>query len=128
MYRLVFYKMDHINIMNPFERDISFSISIETAEQYGGLGSILDAAKDIAIDIMRPPMLVGADPSLPYIEAETLEEAHYLCMMFGYTITGQGERMRNSTSAEYMGLHECGTLEEAYEKELNIKRKGSKSA
>lgn len=124
MYRLIFYKMDHMNIMDPTKRDLSFSVSIETEEQYGKAGSILEIAETISIDIRKPPVFGCKEM---YLEAATLREAHYLCMQFGFTVTGQGEVMRNSTSAEFMGLHEVGTLEEEYERVLNIK-KGSKSA
>lgn len=121
MYRLIFYKMEHTDIMNPETKERSWSIAIETEDKYDTKTSILELAREMSnvITIQKPPKK-GCSA---YIEAATLTEAHYLCMMYGYTVSGKGQGLRNSKFAEYQGLHECGTLEEDYEKILDIKRK-----
>lgn len=120
MYKLIFYKMTSTNILNPRVKEIAFSVAIEDQRTYGGPNSIVTMSSEMpeVIHIAKPP--VFSCPYL-YLTAKTLEEAHYLCMRFGYTISGNGQKMKNSRFAEYRGLHECGTLELEYEKAIGIK-------
>ena len=125
MYKLIFYRMRSKNIMTPDILEISFSVAIENERIFGGKNSILETARDFpaVVSIAKPPIYECTEL---YLEVETLAEAHSICMRFGYTISGLGKQVKTSLYAEYRGLHECGTLEKAYEEAVG--KKGTKSA
>ena len=103
--------MEHTNILNPFYTERSFSVAIENQELMSSPASIF-AIEDEFQDVISVTRI---------IEAETLEQAHYLCMNLGYTISGCDELLKTSHYAEFAGMHEAGSLIEAYEKAIGKK-------
>lgn len=121
MYRLIFYKIKHSTFFASREVETVFSISIESEAQIKTDNSILQASKrhpDI-VTIQKPPV----KGRFQYLKADTLEEAHYLCMKFGYMPSSKGVSLQEAVGATHKGIHQCGELEADYEAIIRLEKK-----